>query len=274
MSAASLISDAVERRDPDDDDLYPLAPLPAHERVWRHPSEVGAAGWAHTEPPLALGRGLAVAVSMIGGLLTITVLWAVMSTNAGTGSAVTVASPGERSGLLNWVLPQPGAARPAQTSPSAAVRSTAPATLPAHVVAVSVGRAGTLALTTAAAVEGRSEVDVNRPDGSSVVAHVLFADLGGVAVLRLESPSLSTGLDLGSRPAPGDTVRIGDSAETTVEQQLPTTFRISSPCPSRGAPVIDLDGRLVGLCEAADSYEVGDIQFVRALQNTLAELAP
>lgn len=279
---ASVVSEAVERSEPDEDGLYPVAPLPAHERIWRHPSEIGAATWASTEPPLALGRGLAMAVSVIGGLLTVTVLWAVLSTNAGTSSSATVAPKGEPSGLLHWVLPKPGEAtstRSAGTSAATITRSSsAPSTAAptaAQVVAVSVGHAGTLALTTSAAITGRTEVAVNRLDGSTVVGQVLFADLDGIAVLRFDDPSSSAGLGLGPRPEVGNAVQVGRRGESAVvDQRLVNTFHITQTCPTAGSPVVDLDGRLIGLCESAGDGHVRDIQFVRALQDTLAELTP
>ncbi len=57
---------------------YPPAPLPAHERTWRHPSELGRSAWFHTEPPLTIGGGLLLTTSTIGGLLSLAVLWAML----------------------------------------------------------------------------------------------------------------------------------------------------------------------------------------------------
>ncbi len=59
----------------DDDDERPPAPLPAHERTWRHPSELGQARWQASEPPLAVGRGLSVATTCIGVGLAVGLLW-------------------------------------------------------------------------------------------------------------------------------------------------------------------------------------------------------
>ena len=81
----------MERSEPDDDAFdegsYPPAPLPAHERAWRHPSEVGRAVWVHAEPPLTIGRGLLVTTGAIGGLLSLAVLWAMLP-SAGRGGQV------------------------------------------------------------------------------------------------------------------------------------------------------------------------------------------
>ena len=65
---------------------YPDAPLPRHERAWRHPSEIGEATWRSSEPPLAVGRGLLVTTGAIGALLALAVLWAMLPTGAGGGA--------------------------------------------------------------------------------------------------------------------------------------------------------------------------------------------
>ncbi|MEO5900828.1 MAG: PDZ domain-containing protein [Ilumatobacteraceae bacterium] len=65
---------------------YPGAPVPRHERIWRHPSEMGESMWQRTEPPLSIGRGLLVTSGAIGGLLALAVLWAMLPTNPGAGA--------------------------------------------------------------------------------------------------------------------------------------------------------------------------------------------
>lgn len=68
-----------------EDEGYPDAPVPPHERAWRHPSEVGEATWQRSEPPLTIGRGLLVTTGAIGGLLALAVLWAMLPTATGGG---------------------------------------------------------------------------------------------------------------------------------------------------------------------------------------------
>ena len=77
----------VELGEWDDDATYPVAPLPIHERSWRHPSELGAAVWADTEPPLVVGRSLAVASGVIGAVLSLGILWLLVPHAAGPGVA-------------------------------------------------------------------------------------------------------------------------------------------------------------------------------------------
>lgn len=69
-----------------DDERYPDAPLPRHERAWRHPSEIGEATWRSSEPPIAVGRGLLITTGAIGSLLALAVLWAMLPTGAGGGA--------------------------------------------------------------------------------------------------------------------------------------------------------------------------------------------
>ena len=69
--------------DPLDMSLYGPAPLPAHERAWRHPSEMGQNAWMLTEPPVAIGRGLLVTTGAIGCVLGIAVLWLLVPVGGG-----------------------------------------------------------------------------------------------------------------------------------------------------------------------------------------------
>ena len=78
-------------RDWNDDEQNDPAPLPAHERAWRHPSEVGERAWVYSEPPLTIGRGLTAATGAIGGLLAMAVLWTMLPTQAGR-NVVAIAS--------------------------------------------------------------------------------------------------------------------------------------------------------------------------------------
>ncbi len=70
-----------------EDEGYDPAPAPPHERVWRHPSEVGEVAWRRSEPPLTIGRGLLFTTGAIGGLLALAVLWTTLPTGAGSSVA-------------------------------------------------------------------------------------------------------------------------------------------------------------------------------------------
>lgn len=56
---------------------------------------------------MTLGRGLAATIGVVGGLLTITVLWATFSTNPGRSTAVATTASASPDGLIHWVLPPP-----------------------------------------------------------------------------------------------------------------------------------------------------------------------
>ena len=71
-----------------DDEYVPVAPLPPHERSWRHPSELGSADWAASEPPFEVGRWLAVASGAIGVTLAIAILWVMIPGSTSSGVAV------------------------------------------------------------------------------------------------------------------------------------------------------------------------------------------
>ncbi len=83
----------MERRERPDDERYPRAPLPPHERAWRHPSEVGHAQWQRTEPPAVIGRGLLTSVCVLGGLIAVGVMWAVLTTDPGATARRAAGSP-------------------------------------------------------------------------------------------------------------------------------------------------------------------------------------
>lgn len=125
----------MERSEGDDGELYPPAPVPAHERVWRHPSEVGAHAWATTEPPMVLGRRLGAVTGAVGGLLALAVLWTLLPTHAGRTAVVSVRS------TVNTV--PPSTANLAPVPSTTVVRTTTPPTTaaegppPTYVVPVS-----------------------------------------------------------------------------------------------------------------------------------------
>ena len=70
-------------RDPE----YPSAPLPAHERRWRHPSELGHAEWVQSERTVGVGRGLLITSGAIGCILGLAVVWLMVPGPGGPPSA-------------------------------------------------------------------------------------------------------------------------------------------------------------------------------------------
>ena len=106
---------------------YPAAPLPAHERRWRHPSELGHAEWVQSEKAVGLGRGLVVTSGAIGCILGLAVVWLMVP---GAGTPPTADPSVARSDVA---LPTTAAfALSSTTAMPVATLSTAPlATLPA-----------------------------------------------------------------------------------------------------------------------------------------------
>ncbi|MCU1364417.1 MAG: hypothetical protein JWN39_56, partial [Ilumatobacteraceae bacterium] len=123
----------VERGEWEDDPEYPNAPLPAHERTWRHPSEQGATEWVRSEPPLVVGRGLSVATGTVGAVLAVGLLWLLIPhDNKGGGVAVQgsttvrVAAETLTSRLTSSLPPTAPAELSAAPITALAVTSTAP----------------------------------------------------------------------------------------------------------------------------------------------------
>lgn len=121
--------------DPEDRDdsatAYPAAPVPAHERAWRHPSELGQAQWAMSEPPLVIGRGLLVTTGAFGALLGVALLWMLVPIGADTAPRVATAAP--RSGGGDQVRSSPGTGTvPVVALGGAALAATPVVTLPAE----------------------------------------------------------------------------------------------------------------------------------------------
>jgi len=207
----------VSRSDWNDDEQGDPAPLPAHERAWRHPSEIGEQAWVYSEPPLTIGRGLTAATGAIGGLLAMAVLWTMMPTQAGrnvvatarstivelTGSGLVTSRPtvpvDTAAGQPQSTAPIAGVTTsvgtigdrdPTQTSVATTIQRTMPTyevtvgtDLSPGAVAVSVN-GGSLLITTAQAVTADLMVDLLLSDGTSSSARVLFVDdRSGLAVL-------------------------------------------------------------------------------------------
>jgi hypothetical protein len=289
--AISLRSRPVERSGPDDawddsgDPLYPAAPVPAHERTWRHPSEVGKAAWELSEPPVAIGRGLLVTTGAIGSALGVAVLWLLSPMGASAPSAspvvtssaavvrtTEVAAPttDERLAGTSSVASRPidtietvdfdQFTLPAEDVPSTVLLA-APRPQDHASIAVAVGNLPYM-LTTATAVsvdERRTTVDIVAP-GDPVSADVVSVD-GDLAYLEPSSAIDVVSFAEVSIAEPGQTVVVLSDEPTEV------TYRADGSAPEldpslivEGTPVIDDDGSLVALCTVvidADGAWVG-----------------
>ncbi len=275
---------------PDDDaveaEVYPLAPLPPHERAWRHPSEVGTAMWAHTEPPLTIGRGLMITTGAVGGLLSLVVLWAMLPSAGGGGTASPIVLTSVANDFLDaptrtqtetflvastsvglvpstlWATTDynaPTTAQPVRTTIARPAATTTkqttskPTTTKASRTPVAVAVSDSLIITTANAVAGRKVITIIGPDGKLYDVAVLRVDeASGLALLAPDSSGMATPYDFGPAVAVGDTVTIAASEHTTatvgVDGEGHLTLDAWGSEPAEGTPVLDTSGLLVGVC--------------------------
>jgi S1-C subfamily serine protease len=276
-----------------DGEGYPPAPVPPHERAWRHPSEVAASQWTSTEPPLVLGRGLMVTTGVVGVLLTGALVWAMLP-RAGapvtaTSSLLAVGEPGTPTTVA--VTTQPPANDVATT---AVVTTTTPATAPPTTVAppavpvvalahdptalatsVVVGEQVFL-ITTLVAVGERVEIEVIGNDGEVSDAEIVWSDtISGLVVLAAPTVDIAGSLRTASLPEPGTSVTVM-AASGALGANLATDLAgapmldgISDEQLPEGSPVVDTEGRVVGLCRGAN---VVPVNLQAAVRERLAEL--
>jgi S1-C subfamily serine protease len=272
-----------------DDEQDHLAPLPAHERVWRHPSEVGERAWAFSEPPLAIGRGLTAATGAIGGLLALAVLWTMVPTQAGRDVVATVRSTINNRSETGLAADRSSTTAPPTTmaattllpvSGSTTTRVVASIAPPATVttpqrpmptyqlqqrtevapsaVAVAVNGGG-LVVTTAAAVSADLTVGLVLADGTVTEAQVLFVDeRSGLAVLAPEAADGIEAFSVATEIVPGDQLTFFGDEQTTVtiadDNTIDATWATDASI-REGTPVVNQRGELVALCSHDDSGE-------------------
>lgn len=301
----------MDRSEGSDDELYPAAPVPAHERQWRHPSEIGAQAWVASEPPLTIGRGLTAATGAIGVGLALAVLWTMLPTHAGR-SAVSVRStvanalsfPTSSSAFADTTVRQPPATtaptrqttvstkpRPTHTTVPVVVASPLPtyevarSGLVESAVAVAVNN-GALVITTANAVSSDNTVDLVMPSGATQTAHVLLVDQrSGFAVLAHESspsmdsftvaPSVEPGDQLTFYGAKGVTAVVQDDGSITTTGVTDDTESTDPPDLREGTPVVNQRGELVALCSHDDTGPVlVSLAHLDQLRRALSNAAP
>ena len=284
----------MERSDGNDDELYPPAPLPAHEREWRHPSEIGARAWAAAEPPVAIGRGLTFSAGAIGSLLVVGVLFTMLPTHPGRSAVMSV-----RSTVATGTVPSSAVAfGPVPSAPPATIEPNTepPTTLAVHhgpvptyvlpvpdapepgeqappaAVAVAVGIGG-LVVTIAPTTEGHL-VKLEAPDGGVETAEVLAVDdTTGLAVLSHTLPADDT-FEVAPPTQAGDvlsfygTPDVSGLVEDDGSVSLTVADGASAPELREGTPVVNDQGQLVALCAHHDDAMVlvplDDLEALRA----------
>lgn len=265
----------------DDPHAYPVAPLPRHERTWRHPSEMGEAAWVRTEPPVAIGRGLLVTSGAIGSALGVAVLYLMLPTGAGTPSAgpaatssfaaertaavVTLADAGTTSSFVSEPTPSigwtdsPGLTLPSPDTPSTVLVMTDPER-DSEPVSVAVSIEGSpYMVTTANALSsldaaggGVHLLGPGGPDEVSPLGAELLSIEGDLAFLspasgagRIEVVSFA---DIATAE-PGQPVTVlADEPEVVPYASGDAVPELDPGLIVEGTPVVDADGALVALC--------------------------
>ena len=248
----------MEHTDGRGDEGYPAAPVPAHERPWRHPSEVGAEAWRRSEPPLHIGRGLFLVTTTCCATLGAALVWATLSTHPGriSTASATAATGASETSVVESEVPTP----PTYRVEDGSVR-------PEPAIAVPL-EGGRLVLTTAHAVRGARSLELHDAAGRSEQAHVLLVDEEtGLAVLSTDPDDDELGDDeldgdeldgdelayeLAAALDSGDELRFGDETVVVVRDGAISTTRWYGLHQHEGSPAVNQRGELVGLCSRAE----------------------
>lgn len=239
-----------------DDDGSP-APLPPHERSWRHPSELGGVTASHAvaTKPSSPSRGLALLTGALGVVLVVALVRLLLPPDGSEPTAAVTATSSDATGVASFVAPSSSAPSggDAPGLPSATAVLTATDDRPG---AVAIG-VGNVLLTTAAAVDGRSELSVELGGGEVVTADVVSVDHEtGIAVLQAEADLQP--VTTAAAPIGGDevTVLVGDGIQAVVSVDDAGVLWLRpfvGEGPMEGTPVLNDDGDVVGLCSRSGS---------------------
>jgi hypothetical protein len=250
---------------------YPPAPVPAHERTWRHPSEVGQAQWAMSEPPLVIGRGLLVVTGAISCVLGAAALWLMLPTRAPAPVAIETRSTGS---VANFALPAERI--PANTLALTVHAARATSARP-PAIAVMVTGMSTM-LTTAAAVADTRRLILGDDDGTTVEADVVSIT-NGVATLDAAGSGSFNQLDVmqfdgTARVDQGEQVTVLGASPHTVRFALGEVFTATNTVGitsvAEGTPVVNSAGELVALCTLARASDgsITGVQLVPVVNPT------
>lgn len=253
----------------DDEPIYPPAPLPPHERVWRHPSELGFVAQQqfaplppHRLPRLVLVGAGAVGIAVAAGLVLLLAprsgtsvletssqaIGAIHDPGQAAGDNGVPATTTKRRSVTTVRTRHSAAAAPSRRSLSTMLVSGA------ERVAVAVGD-GRHALTIAGSLEEDQAIDVLVSDGVTVSARVLSINAANnIAVLELERVMSNAAHQVSYTPPDnGDHVLVGeDAAEATVRitdvgMHVEAADAGTMRPVQDGEPVVNSEGKLVGL---------------------------
>jgi len=258
--------------------------------------------WVHSEPPITIGRGLLLTTGAIGGLLSLAVLWAMLP-SAGRGgvaaptvvtsrtnvlpATVITARPDTfvatsletrlptstvRAGTVATTAAPDSTATTVVQQPDSTVSTTSTEVLESPPVAVGVGES--LVITTARAVDGRTSITLTDGDGKPHDAAVLMVDRErGLAVLSADAAAVTTSYGIGPSPSAGDSVMVLGPTPTPATVTVAADGRLTldgwSQSTPEGAPIVNGDGQLIGIC----SHGSSGVEII-SVANVAAMLAP
>jgi hypothetical protein len=192
------------------------APLPPHERSWRHPSELGPP--AH-EPTSTSGRVIIATAATLSLLLIGLLVISMTPDNSENPQAISSTTAGSRSSAAGIEQPR----------------------LP---LVTPIGDDG-WGIATISAVKARSgTMSARLPSGEVVDVEIVHRDdEAGVTVVSL--PTQTDGYRLAkTTPRPTDRVAVHGASGTQIVQMV----KVATLDVEEGAAVVDDDGDLVGLC--------------------------
>jgi putative serine protease PepD len=284
----------VERSEWSDDEPFAFRqPLPPEDRVWRHPSELGAgvgSGFVASSRRATVSRGklaVAVVVSATGALLVAGLVSVALRTG-GSGRAAVIESSATSFGFAATTLPvMTGAGRPPDGVVHLVVATDSGDRYSSGVV---LDDRGTI-VTTSAAVDGAHRILALLADGTQQEAALLGVDDdAGAAVLRVTGRPLSADSGWAITLAPGARVHtVGGGGSTATVANLGANavndagHKVShlvkldvaagdkAKWAAEGAPLLDAQERVVGLCTSdsdGDIYAV-PIEIPRAAARSI-----
>jgi S1-C subfamily serine protease len=254
--------------------------------------------WAHTEPPLTIGRGLLITTGAIGGLLSLAVLWAMLPSagRGGTAEPTVVTSTANDSAAAivtvrpdTFVATSIAALLPTTTFATAAVAAPVSqqspttsdsGTVPSNTIKrtdgfvsapVAVGVGDSLVITTARAVEGRTSITITGSDGQPHDATVLMVDRSvGLAVLSADAATSTNSYGIGPAAVDGDVVTVLGALPVSANVRLDSAGHLTldtwADSMAEGTPVLNVDGLLIGMCShGASGPELVSVANVAAM---------
>lgn len=225
------------------------APVPPHERPWRHPSELAADHRAAVvaERPSRSSRALALITGALG-IAVVGVAVAALSPGADTRTGPAAAGP-EMSDVVMTTLirvsdrtPVP-LATPVRSTDGPAGRQMVLAPARSVAAALAADRSGADRIIT-----------VQLVDGTTVLAEVVDDGAGGgLAMLEFVEPAETATFDLARRvPGPEGMVTVLTDRPVTV-----ALGRVRDVGAADGTAIVDADGDLVGVCVDPSSADDG-----------------